>query len=84
MNAAEELATTGTLTNAEREDYDLCVSTGTFIAILQAKARRMLGQNGAASWTLGFGRRSGTGPADGANTGGFTKTTGSSGSRSTM
>ena len=41
-------STAGTLTDAEREEYDACVSAGTFIAILQAKARRMLGQNGAA------------------------------------
>ena len=38
----------GTLTDEEREEYEACVSAGTFIAILQAKARRMLGQNGAA------------------------------------
>ena len=41
-------STAGPLTDAEREEYDACVSAGTFIAILQAKARRMLGQNGAA------------------------------------
>ena len=38
----------GTLSDEEREEYESCVSAGTFIAILQAKARRMLGQNGAA------------------------------------
>jgi hypothetical protein len=41
-------STAGTLTDAEREEYDACVSAGTFIAILQAKARRMLDQNGTA------------------------------------
>ena len=38
----------GTLSNEEREEYEACVSAGTFIVILQAKARRILGQNGAA------------------------------------
>jgi hypothetical protein len=38
----------GTLSDEEREEYEACVSAGTFIAILQVKARRMLGQNGAA------------------------------------
>ncbi|NCY17907.1 MAG: hypothetical protein EBX39_14340 [Actinobacteria bacterium] len=37
----------GTLSDEEREEYEACVSAGTFVAILQAKARRMLGENGA-------------------------------------
>ena len=39
-------STAGTLTDEERDEYEACVSAGTFIAILQVKARRMLGQNG--------------------------------------
>jgi hypothetical protein len=38
----------GTLSDEERGEYEACVSAGTFIAILQAKARQMLGQNGAS------------------------------------
>ena len=38
----------GTLSEEEREEYESCVSAGTFIAILQAKARKIVGQNGAA------------------------------------
>ncbi len=48
MQLLAHKSTAGTLNDAEREEYDACVSAGTFIAILQAKARRMLGQNGAA------------------------------------
>ena len=33
----------GTLSEEEREEYESCVSTGTFIAILQAKARKIVG-----------------------------------------
>lgn len=32
----------GTLSNTEREEYEVCVSAGNFIAILQSKARRLL------------------------------------------
>jgi hypothetical protein len=38
----------GTLSEEEREEYESCVSVGTFIAILQAKARTIVGQSGAA------------------------------------
>ena len=41
----EDLAsrsTAGTLTEAERSEYESLVSAGTFIAILQSKARMML------------------------------------------
>ena len=38
----------GTLSEEEREEYESCVSAGTFIAILQAKARTIVGQSGAA------------------------------------
>ena len=38
----------GTLSEEEREEYESCVSAGTFIAILQAKARKIVGQSGAA------------------------------------
>jgi len=38
----------GTLSEEDREEYESCVSAGTFIAILQAKARKIVGQNGAA------------------------------------
>ena len=48
MQLLARKSTAGTLTDAEREEYDACVSAGTFIAFLQAKARRMLGRNGAA------------------------------------
>jgi len=37
----------GSLTTAEREEYESCVAAGTFIAILQAKARKMAGRDGA-------------------------------------
>jgi hypothetical protein len=37
----------GSLTMAEREEYESCVAAGTFIAILQAKARKMAGRDGA-------------------------------------
>jgi len=32
----------GTLSNTEREEYEVFVSAGNFIAILQSKARRLL------------------------------------------
>ena len=32
----------GTLSDSEREEYEALVSAGTFIAILQSKARRLL------------------------------------------
>ena len=32
----------GTLSDSEREEFDALVSAGTFIAILQSKARRLL------------------------------------------
>jgi hypothetical protein len=38
----------GTLSEEEREEYESCVSAGTFIAILQAKARKIVGQSGKA------------------------------------
>lgn len=41
----EELAaksTEGTLSNQEREEYEVYVSAGTFIAVLQSKARKLL------------------------------------------
>ena len=38
----------GTLSEEEREEYESCVSAGTFIAILQAKARTIVSQSGAA------------------------------------
>ena len=38
----------GTLSEEEREEYESWVSAGTFIAILQAKARKIVGQSGAA------------------------------------
>jgi hypothetical protein len=37
-----------TLSEEEREEHESCVSVGTFIAILQAKARTIVGQSGAA------------------------------------
>ena len=38
----------GTLSDDERGEYEACVSAGTFIAILQAKARSMVCRTGAA------------------------------------
>ena len=35
----------GTLTEAERAEYETLISTGTFIAILQSKARKILNEN---------------------------------------
>ena len=48
MQFLADKSAAGTLTDDEQEEYEACVSAGTFIAILQAKARRMLGNNGAA------------------------------------
>lgn len=41
-------STAGTLSSDERDEYDACVSVGTFIAILQAKARSIIRRSGAA------------------------------------
>ena len=40
--ALAEKCNQGTLTDAERAEYEAAVAVGNFIAILQAKARRML------------------------------------------
>jgi hypothetical protein len=37
-----EKSTEGELSSGEREEYELYISTGNFIAILQAKARALL------------------------------------------
>jgi hypothetical protein len=42
MEALAAKSTAGTLTTAERDEYNACVSVGNFIAILQAKARILL------------------------------------------
>lgn len=45
----EELAaksSAGTLSEVERAEYDACVATGNFIAILQSKARKIVQQAG--------------------------------------
>ena len=47
----EELAdkcTEGTLTPEERDEYDALIRVGSFVAILQAKARRLLAEGYAA------------------------------------
>lgn len=48
MGFLADKSAAGTLTAAEREEYEACVSAGTFIAILQAKARSIIRRNGAA------------------------------------
>jgi hypothetical protein len=47
----EELAdkcTEGTLTSEERDEYEALIRVGNFVAILQAKARRLLAEGHAA------------------------------------
>jgi hypothetical protein len=48
MRFLADQSAAGTLSAAEREEYEACVSAGTFIAILQAKARNIIRRNGAA------------------------------------
>jgi len=48
MRFLSDKSTAGTLSAAEREEYEACVAAGTFIAILQAKARSIISRNGAA------------------------------------
>ena len=48
MRFLSDKSTVGTLSAAEREEYEACVAAGTFIAILQAKARSIISRNGAA------------------------------------
>ena len=48
MLVLADKAAAGTLSADEREEYEACVSAGTFIAVLQAKARNIIRRNGAA------------------------------------
>ena len=42
MSRFAEKSAAGTLTDAERSEYESLVSAGTFIAVLQSKARKLL------------------------------------------
>jgi hypothetical protein len=67
----EELAdkcTEGRLTPEERDEYEALIRVGNFVAILQAKARRLLAEGHAAWWTSGSGKLSANGPVIAANT----------------
>ena len=48
MQVLAEKSAAGTLSTEEREEYEAFVSAGTFIAILQSKARGIVRRNGAA------------------------------------
>jgi hypothetical protein len=66
----EELAdkcTEGRLTPEERDEYEAMIRVGNFVAILQAKARRLLTEGHAAWWTSGSGKLSVNGPVIAAN-----------------
>jgi hypothetical protein len=73
----EELAdkcTEGRLTPEERDEYEAMIRVGNFVAILQAKARRLLAEGHAAWWTSGSGKPSANVPIIAANTAAFRKT----------
>ena len=73
----EELAdkcTEGELTPEERDEYEAMIRVGNFVAILQAKARRLLAEGHAAGWTSGSGKPSANVPIIAANTAAFRKT----------
>lgn len=48
MQLLADKSAAGMLSADEREEYEACVSAGTFIAILQAKARSIIRRTGAA------------------------------------
>ena len=48
MRVLADKSAAGTLSDDECDEYEACVSAGTFIAILQAKARNIIRRNGAA------------------------------------
>lgn len=48
MAQLAEKSNRGTLSKAEQDEYETLVSTGTFIAILQSKARQILNKNKAS------------------------------------
>jgi len=48
MQLLAQKSAEGALSDEERDEYGACVSAGTFIAILQAKARSMVCRTGAA------------------------------------
>lgn len=48
MRLLADKSAAGTLSAEERDEYEACVSAGTFIAILQAKARGIVRRHGAA------------------------------------
>ena len=48
MRLLADKSAAGELSAAEREEYEACVAAGTFISILQAKARNIIRRNGAA------------------------------------
>jgi hypothetical protein len=48
IEALADKSTDGSLSPEEREEYETLVSVGNFVAILQAKARRLLATGRAA------------------------------------
>jgi hypothetical protein len=66
--------TEGELTPEERDEYEGMIRVGNFVAILQAKARRLLAEGHPARWTSSSGKPSVNVPIIAANTAAFLKT----------